>query len=230
MKFGLSSIEAKVYMVLDCENSMTGYEVAKRLGISRSNIYAALASLIDKGGAYLEEGETNKYFRVPIEEFCNNYIRDIKKAKMELIENIPEKKSKINGFITIRGEKKVFNKIITMIEEAQERIYLYIEHEYLTQIESYLLEAIKRKIKVNIITDKHVDVQGSVYNITKIDKNQIGIIVDSSVVMIGELEGEKSTTLYSCNSKFVFLFKKALKNEIILSDLRKEDDIKAILN
>ena len=223
MKFGLSNVEAKVYMTLECENSMTGYEVAKSLGLSRSNIYAALASLVDKGGAYFEEGETNKYFRVPIEEFCNNYIRDIKKAKRELIKNLPEKRGKINGFVTIRGEKKILDKMITMIGEAQERIYIYIEHGYLVQIENYLLEAIKRKIKVNIITDRYGDIQGSNYSITKIDKNQIGIIVDSFEVMIGELEDEKSTTVYSCNNNFVFLFKKALKNEIILSNLRKEE-------
>ena len=40
----------------------TGYEVAKQLGISRSNAYNSLASMTEKGAAYLvEEGTTKKY-------------------------------------------------------------------------------------------------------------------------------------------------------------------------
>ena len=49
MSFGLTRQEARVYVLLLGEGALSGYEAAKRLGISRSNAYAALAGLVDKG-------------------------------------------------------------------------------------------------------------------------------------------------------------------------------------
>ena len=45
MSFGLTRQEARVYVLLLGEGALSGYEAAKRLGISRSNAYAALAGL-----------------------------------------------------------------------------------------------------------------------------------------------------------------------------------------
>ena len=54
---------------------VTGYEVAKQTGISRSNAYNSLASMTEKGAAYLvEEASTRKYVPVPLNEFCKNRI------------------------------------------------------------------------------------------------------------------------------------------------------------
>ena len=46
MSFGLTRQEARVYVLLLGEGALSGYEAAKRLGISRSNAYAALAGPI----------------------------------------------------------------------------------------------------------------------------------------------------------------------------------------
>ena len=53
MSFGLTRQEARVYILLLGEGALSGYEAAKRLGISRSNAYAALAGLCGRrtGGA-----------------------------------------------------------------------------------------------------------------------------------------------------------------------------------
>ena len=62
MEFGLTRQEAGIYGCLISEGKTTGYEVAKQLGISRSNAYNSLASMTEKGAAYLvEEGTTKKY-------------------------------------------------------------------------------------------------------------------------------------------------------------------------
>ena len=61
-EFGLTRQEACIYECLLMEGKTTGYEVAKKIGISRSNAYASLASMTEKGAAYLvEEGSTRKY-------------------------------------------------------------------------------------------------------------------------------------------------------------------------
>ena len=71
MKFDLTRQEAALYESLLENGKLTGYEVAKLTGISRSNVYASLASLCEKGAAYLEENETGKkYLAVPVQEVC----------------------------------------------------------------------------------------------------------------------------------------------------------------
>ena len=46
--FGLSRQEAAIYLCLLQNEELTGYEVAKLTGISRSNVYNGLASLCDR--------------------------------------------------------------------------------------------------------------------------------------------------------------------------------------
>ena len=84
MLFGLTRQEACIYICLASNHELSGYEVAKITGISRSNVYNALASLVEEGAAYLLEGSTNKYTPVEIGEFCENKIRGLQKAKEEL--------------------------------------------------------------------------------------------------------------------------------------------------
>ena len=51
--FGLSRQEAAIYLCLLQNEELTGYEVAKLTGISRSNVYNGLASLVEHGAAAL---------------------------------------------------------------------------------------------------------------------------------------------------------------------------------
>ena len=60
MEFGLTRHEASLYILLTLEGSLNGYEAAKQSGISRSNAYNALAGLVDKGAAYIQEDVTHQ--------------------------------------------------------------------------------------------------------------------------------------------------------------------------
>ena len=89
MEFGLTRHEASLYILLTLEGSLNGYEAAKQSGISRSNAYNALAGLVDKGAAYIQEEDTVRYTPVAIEEFCSNKIRHLEQKKTELIAELP---------------------------------------------------------------------------------------------------------------------------------------------
>ena len=55
MHFGMSRQEATVYLRLIEAGKQTGYEIARDTGISRSNAYASLAAMVEKGAAYLHQ-------------------------------------------------------------------------------------------------------------------------------------------------------------------------------
>ena len=90
MLFGLTRQEASIYLCLASNRELSGYEVSKITGISRSNVYNALASLVEEGAAYLIEGSTNKYTSVEVEEFCQNKIRYLQQTKDELVHTMPQ--------------------------------------------------------------------------------------------------------------------------------------------
>ena len=98
-EFGLTRQEATIYYELLKANGMTGYEVAKTTGISKSNVYTALNGLVTKGAARQEECEAVRYVGVPAEEFCTNHIKILTGVRKRLVEEQPIKKKEQEGYI-----------------------------------------------------------------------------------------------------------------------------------
>ena len=218
--FGLTRQEATIYISLFQNGASNGYEVAKATGISRSNVYNALAGLVEKGAAYLMEGASNKYIAVPIEEFYNNKLRAMSEAKEFLVKNLIPAKDVTDGYITIEGWTHIKNKMFNMLDQAEKRIYISLPFQYLEEIRTKLEKLIGNHIKVVVITNEAFEMPGAeIYRTDKRDK-QIRFIVDSTYVLTGDFSGsDYDTCLYSGQKNFVNVFKEALRNEIKLIEL-----------
>lgn len=224
MSFGLTRQEAVIYLLLFREGQLNGYEASKLTSISRSNAYNALASLVEKGAAYIIEGDTVKYTPVPVEEFCNNKIIEMQNNKDEILKSVPNRRSEGNGYITITGEKHIMDKFRNMIINVKSRIYLSVYGDILKKFEDELLALIKRGIKVVIITNSPFKLEGAIIYYAKNKPEQIRLIADSKYVLTGEITDKvNSTCLYSSNNNLVEIFKESLTNEIKLIKLRKDD-------
>lgn len=221
MNFSLTRQEATIYLSLLREGDLNGYEVSKLTGISRSNAYNALASLVEKGAAYKIEGNSVVYTPVNINEFCSNKIRFMQNIKEKLIENIPEKREESSGYITIKGENHIIDKMKNIILSAKERIYISLSQNLLDIVVEELKELAQNKIKIVIITDQKIDFQDAIFYYCNKKSNQIRIIADSKIVLTGDV---KDTCLYSSNNNLVEVFKEALTNEIKLIELNKGRD------
>lgn len=221
-QFGLTRHEASIYLTLLAEGDLNGYEVAKTTGISRSNAYTSLASLVEKGGAYVMEEATIRYTPVAISEFCENKIRKLQESKQDLIATIPTKRDAVAGYITIKGEINILNKLRNMILEAQERIYISVPEQILKTVLPDIEAAINRDIKMVIITNGSLPLAGAIVHIAAQPLQQIRLIADSTNVLTGDVSnGEHSTCLYSRKRNLVDLFKDAMKNEIKLIEMTK---------
>lgn len=222
MEFGLTRHEASLYILLVLEGSLNGYEAAKRSSISRSNAYNALAGLVEKGAAYMQEEDTVRYTPVPVEEFCSGKIRHMEKKKKELIEQLPAKRKDDGGYLTIKGEEHICDKIIEMLIRAKERAYVSIYNERLEGFREYLERMVAEDKKVVIITNEPFDLPGATVYLTECRKEQIRLITDSNDVLTGEITNQyDATCLYSSNSNLVEVFKDALANEIQLLNMKK---------
>lgn len=224
--FGMTRQEANIYLCLYRNGELTGYEVAKQTGISRSNVYSGLSALTEIGAAYLAEGSTNKYVAVSIEEFCENQIRNLMNEKEYLVRNIPDMKIQEIGYITITGSQNIENKIIHMLREAQLRIYLSASAELINKLEPELLCVTEKKHKLVIITDDEInsDVikQESICYKGEKKGHSVRMIIDSKYALTGELRGRKEDTcLYTGQENFIKIFKDALRSEMRLIEITK---------
>lgn len=224
-EFNLTRQEASIYLTLFSEGDLNGYEVSKVTGISRSNTYNSLAALVEKGGAYVIEGTALRYTPVPVEEFCDNKIKKLQEMKADIISNIPQKRDEVEGYITIKGERHILDKMSSMIAEAKERVYLSVSDEILEHILTDVKNVIDRGIKMVIITNTPFQLEGATTYFAEKSNRQIGLIVDSTNVLTGDIEdGEYSTCLYSRKKNLIDLFKNSMKNEIKLIEMMKGKD------
>lgn len=226
MLFGLSRQEAVIYTCLYQNGALSGYEAAKLTGISRSNVYSALSGLVEKGAAYLMEGATNKYVAVPPGELCDNRLRMLQEAKEYLEDHLQSAAEEEDGYITIEGNRNIDNKIRTMLQSAEKRIYISLPYRFLSAWEAQLLELAGRGIKVVVLTDCQVQLaQIQVYVLQQDHPQQIHLIVDSRYVLTGDYSGAvQDACLYSGQKNFVNVLKQALRNEIRLIELSCRND------
>lgn len=222
MQFGLTRQEAAVYLCLSAEGELTGYEIAKRTGISRSNAYGALAGLVDKGAAWVAEDTAARYSPVPAAEFCRNRIHRLEEARRALEQALPRKQPETAGYITVTGREHIMDKARNMLRSAEARVYLSAAGRTLELLLPELEELVRRERKVVVITAPPFALPGAVVHYEEKDPDQIGLIVDSGSVLTGELgREEEGSCLYSRRRNLVELFKTALKNEITLIELKK---------
>lgn len=223
LHFGLTRQESKIYLLLLTEGVLSGYEAAKRAGISRSNAYGALAGLVDKGAAYVLEEQSVRYEAVPVKEFCSNKVQALLEMSKILEERIPKEMHKEEHYVTIRGRRNVEDKIRNMLKQTKERVYFFGSMSTMAQFEEELLALIQKHCKVVLLTEEPYVLPGAIlYHTVQEGSASIRLITDSSYALTGELEEESCTTcLYSANPNLVQLLKDALANEIQLNVMKQ---------
>jgi len=236
--FGLTRIEATIYITLLSHGSMTGYEIAKETGISRSNVYNSLATLVEKGAAYTMQEEASKFIPVKVETFLHNTLKELEKKADFIIQHAPKPVEQETGYITIKGSRHIKDKISEMLNSTELRLYIMAESSLILKYKSQLIALTNNEKKVVILTDKDIlekdgspklagikvknsskksQKNESVIYITELQKGQLRLISDSKYVLTGEITGlESDTCLYSGQPHLISIMKEALKNKITL--------------
>lgn len=220
--FGLTGQEAVIYETLLKCGAMTGYEVSKETGISRSNAYGSLAGLVEKGAAFVCEGEATKYVPEDIKVFTENFLKRMEKTAKTVVKQAPGKKEKQEGYITVSSTERIKEKISRMLDSCELRLYIMAEADILEEFREKLAELVKEGKKVVILSDGF-KLKGAIIYKTEPEPGQIRFITDSSYVLTGTLgNSENDTCLYSGESNLVSVMKEALKNKITLIENNME--------
>lgn len=218
--FGLTRQESQLYLALVSEGDLTGYEAAKQAGISRSNAYAGLTSLVAKGAAYLLDGSVPRYSALEPETFFGHCIRALEEASAALVPLLPRRRTAPEGYLTVAGSQAVLDRMKTMVEGARLRLYFALPSALVAPLVPFLRQAAARGVRITALAADPLDLPGLVFHRTTPPEGQIRLIVDSEEVLTGDGDaGAGPSCLYSRRPALVALFKQALGNEIRLLEL-----------
>ncbi|BBD08601.1 TrmB family transcriptional regulator [Desulfovibrio ferrophilus] len=214
--FGLTGQEAVMYITLLTHGPLSGYECAKRAGISRSNAYAALAGLAEKGGAMRSEQKTSKHLPTPKDEFLKLLRKRSEKTLKMLDKELPDRVSETAPYLTLTGHESVAERMRSMLDGAQSHVYISAHSSEVPAMSQALEGCVSRGVKTVLISDA-CPVAGVHHHSKPKELGQVNIIADTSAVLTGTLLPEATAQcLYSRNSQLVRLMREAFLNELEL--------------
>ncbi|MFD1774035.1 TrmB family transcriptional regulator [Paenibacillus rhizophilus] len=145
---GFTEMESKIMVELAAIGQSSGYEVAKRLGVSRSNVYAALQRLTQQGYVRCGDGEPARYSVLAPEELAK-MISGRVQASLSFVENeMPRGGSVSTTFYNVEGERNVMDALIRQLNAAEHEIIVDVWREEASLLRSELEQAERRGVRL----------------------------------------------------------------------------------
>lgn len=220
-KIGFTPLEATVFITLCKHGPLTGYEVAKLSGISRSNVYAALYNLQEKGKCLISEGETTKYMAISKEELLLLTERETKQTLAEIQQFFPSSVEVHEPYLTIKGYANVINKVKNSILLCTSHLYILCSSEYVSLFKEELCSICKDK-RISIIAETPLDLPTSICTFVR-EKKPVGfhMIVDTTYVITADFQMDHAQCLYSKNGPLVRLIRESFVTELAMISIKK---------
>ncbi|MDP4098558.1 TrmB family transcriptional regulator [Paenibacillus sp. P96] len=144
---GFTDMEAKVMVELAKNGDSSGYEVSKRTGASRSNVYAALQRLAGQGFLHTGEGEPVRYSMLPVEELTR-IISGRLQESLETVERAMPRPGSETPFHNMEGDKEVLASLARELGRAKYEIVVDVWREEAALVCDQLEEAEQRGVRV----------------------------------------------------------------------------------
>ncbi|WFO74654.1 Rrf2 family transcriptional regulator [Desulfurococcaceae archaeon MEX13E-LK6-19] len=181
---GLSSYEAKAYIILLREGVLTSTEIAKKAHIPQPRVYDVLHGLEEKGLIVSSEGRPKLYRAIEPKTALQRLVEKIQEKIKESYENVvgllevlsKEKPRPGTGIIwRLEPLAKIKNSIIEAIEAAEHELLVSCYKHMFSFIEKPLIKAYKRGVSTCLVTYDEIE------PITYVDEHRIkktyGIVV-----------------------------------------------------
>ncbi|MCM1990754.1 TrmB family transcriptional regulator [Oceanirhabdus seepicola] len=152
-KLNFTKTESKVYLSLLKHGDMSGYQIGKVLGLSRSSVYSALDTLYAKGAITLLPGDAKIYSPRNPNDLIENIKDDFNNSANQLMDDLKNIQLKeINeGYMNIKGKKNIVSKMSEMIKKSTKEIYMNTDFD-VELFKNDLAEAINRGVRVVIFS------------------------------------------------------------------------------
>lgn len=233
-EIGFNSYEAKVYIALLKKYPATGYEVSKLANIPQSRVYDTLKVLEEKNVVVSDNSKPVSYVPVKPKQILNGYKKKLDSTLNYLEKHLPEVKDNYNEpILTINGKQNIQNKIIEVIRNAKQEIYIEIWSQEYKLFEKELQDAYNRNVEVRIVGyDNFQSRFGLVFEHAfakdiemSLGGRMIIIAADDSEGVIGKISSfkndEEASIIWTHNESVAFIIKEFIVHDMYLIDVEE---------
>ena len=196
---GFTDLEAKCLHVLAVSGTQTGYEIAKGLGVSRSNVYAALQKLAEKGAVLTSHGEPTVYQSVPIEEIGERMEAELQASIRYVKEHLPKQEAHRSEYFSLEGDTKVIERVRSELRKAKEEAFCDLSPEEAKLLKEDIRVATTQGVRVMIVPTREAGAGFYPFARKRSEglKGQEGrkfaILIDRKLAIVGTRGGEDPT-------------------------------------
>lgn len=241
-ELGLNTYEAKVYLALLKKYPATGYEASKIADVPQARAYDTLRALEQEKIVVATHSKPVTYTPIKPSELTKRFKRKINSTIEFLDKNLPNVKDDYTEpILSITGAANIREKIIEIIQNAKQEIFIEIWAQDFKFIEQYLLDAYNSGVEVKIVGYDNfksgfgqVFEHGSAKEIeASLGGRMIILAVDNEEGVIGNSSSTHSDHLHvvwTKNSGVVFLIKEFIVHDMYLIDVEKHlsDQMKVV--
>lgn len=196
-QLGFTAYEARAYTALIDEDGLNGYELAKRSGIPRANIYAVAEKLVERGAILrLEQDGSQRYSAIPPKQLLHSleaeYKRALNTAKKAMEQQ--NKKASVQAVFNLRGNELIA-RARQIIDNCQRKLFIGLEQKQAGQLAQAMEHAAERGIEITTLCMQACETecggcQGNIerYNIAPAGENDwLVIIADDKTALVGQI-------------------------------------------
>ena len=231
-QIGFNSYEAKVYLALLKKYPATGYEISKLADIPQARAYDTLKALENSQIVISSKTKPVTYTPIKPRELTKRYKRKIDSTIDFLDKKLANvKEDYIEPILNVTGSHRITEKIIELIKNAREEIFLQIWSQDYKTIEPYLMDAYNRGLEIKMVgCDNFLSPFSQTFflsgtNILEYNKGKryLFLTIDNKEGLFGKLgsnlKNEDITMLWTKNEEIVFLMKSYIVNNMFLVDI-----------
>lgn len=198
---GFTDLEAKCLHVLAENGTQTGYEIAKQLGVSRSNVYSALQKLAEKGAVLTSHGERALYQSVPIEEIGERIEAELHASIRYVKAHMPKQDAHRSEYFSLEGDTKVTQRMRTELRKAKEEVLCDLWSEEAQLLKEDLRQVPAQGVRLLVSTVGEVGMPSGVHtfphkrNETWQERSgrKFTLLIDRKLAIVGTRGGDEPT-------------------------------------
>lgn len=237
-KLEFNEYEAKAYVSLVKQGTVTAYQVSKDSGVPRARIYDVLNNLVEKGIVLKEEiDDSAQYSPLPVDIFLqkaqsnweSNYKGISESLKqLETAENKPD-----NRVMTLKNRETIISYCQALLKKAEKRVVISMWDDMYDALKKDL-EQTAARVKVQGITlhvenpIAHVDVH-RITNFTETPSSEHWFIlsIDAKEMIYGPSLEERSMAFYTDDPVHIYLLEDYVWHDVLVNRLvrRSQDDL-----
>jgi sugar-specific transcriptional regulator TrmB len=232
---GFTDLEAKCLQVLAESGTRTGYEIAKQLGVSRSNVYSALQKLAEKGAVLTSHGEPTVYQSVPIEEIGERIEAELQASIRYVKAHMPKQDAQRSEYFSLEGDAKVIERIRTELRKAKEEALCDLWSEEAALLKEDLRRVPAQGVRLLVSTIGEVELPSGVLQFphrrvedwpTR-NERKFTLLIDRKLAIIGTRGGDVPTlAMLTEHPAMVELLYSHFINDVVIHELKQDMGVK----